>query len=81
MVSNKGQIGHAMAGCGIVEAIYTVQALRLGITPPNVNLTEPLGEGMILPTVATPLDTKYAIKNSFGFGGRNASMVLERYDE
>lgn len=79
MVSNKGQIGHAMAGCGIVETIYTVQALNEGVTPPNVNLTEPLGEGMILPTTAQPLDAKYAVKNSFGFGGRNASMVLERY--
>jgi len=79
MVSNKGQIGHAMAGCGIVETIYTVMALREGVTPPNVNLTEPLGEGMILPTTATPLDAQYAVKNSFGFGGRNASMVLERY--
>lgn len=80
MVSNKGQIGHSMAGCGIVETIYTLMALREGVTPPNVNLTEPLGEGMILPTTAMPLDAKFAVKNSFGFGGRNASLVLERYD-
>jgi 3-oxoacyl-[acyl-carrier-protein] synthase II len=70
-----------MAGCGIVESIYTLMALREGITPPNVNLTDPLGEGMILPTTATPLDAKFAVKNSFGFGGRNASLILERYDD
>ena len=68
-----------MAGCGIVESIYAFMSMREGITPPNVCLTEPLGEGMLLPTKATPLDAKYCVKNSFGFGGRNASMVLERY--
>ena len=80
MVSNKGQIGHTMAGCGITEAIYTFMAMREGVSPPNANLTEPLGDGMILPTTAIPLDAKYAVKNSFGFGGRNASMVLGRYE-
>ena len=80
MVSNKGQIGHSMAGCGIVESIYAIMAMREGVTPPNANLTEPLGEGMILPTKTMPLDAKYCIKNSFGFGGRNSSIILERYD-
>lgn len=80
MVSNKGQLGHTMAGAGIVETIYTLLAMKHGKTPPNINLTEPLGDGMILPTKQTELDIKYAIKNSFGFGGRNSSIVLERYD-
>lgn len=80
MVSNKGQIGHSMSGCGIVETIYALMAMNEGVTPPNVNLQDPLGEGMILPTSAVPIDAKYAVKNSFGFGGRNASMVLERYE-
>lgn len=81
MVSNKGQIGHAMSASGIIESIYTILAMRAGISPGNANLKEPLDTGMNLITTATPMDIKYAIKNSFGFGGRNASMILERYDE
>lgn len=81
MVSNKGQIGHAMAACGIIETVYTLLAMRDSRTPGNANLTEPLSEGMIFPTIATDLDINYAVKNSFGFGGRNASMVLAKYKE
>lgn len=80
MVSNKGQIGHAMATAGIVETIYTVLALRDQRSPGNANLIDPCGEGMILPTSAINIDARYAVKNSFGFGGRNASIVLERYE-
>jgi 3-oxoacyl-[acyl-carrier-protein] synthase II len=80
MVSNKGQIGHAMSASGIIETIYTVLSMRDSISPGNANLTEPLGTGMNLINTATPMDIKYAIKNSFGFGGRNASIILERYD-
>ena len=80
MVSNKGQIGHTMAGAGIVETIYTLLSMRDSRVSGNTNLTNPCGTGMILPTSAMDLNIKYAIKNSFGFGGRNASMVLERYD-
>jgi 3-oxoacyl-[acyl-carrier-protein] synthase II len=80
MVSNKGQIGHGMATCGIIETIYTLLTFRDQRTPGNANLTDPLGTGMILPTVATDINATYAVKNSFGFGGRNASMVLARYE-
>jgi 3-oxoacyl-[acyl-carrier-protein] synthase II len=80
MVSNKGQIGHMMSGAGIVETIYTLQSMRDGMVPGNANLTSPLGKDMILPVCSIPLNIKYAVKNSFGFGGRNASMVLERYE-
>lgn len=80
MVSNKGQIGHTMSQSGIVETIYTLQGMLAGQQPGNANLREPLGRGMILPTELITLNVKYAIKNSFGFGGRNASMVLQRYD-
>lgn len=80
MVSNKGQIGHCMSQAGIVETIYTLIGMREDKQPGNSNLINPLGTGMILPTTAINLKVKYAVKNSFGFGGRNASMVLERYD-
>ena len=80
IVSNKGQIGHTMSQAGIVETIYTLLGMQAGQQPGNANLVDPLGTGMILPTKSITLDVKYAIKNSFGFGGRNASMVLARMD-
>ena len=80
MVSNKGQLGHCMSGAGIVETIYTMLGMQEGRQPGNANLVNPLGVGMVLPATAIDLDVKYAIKNSFGFGGRNASMVIERMD-
>jgi len=80
MVSNKGQIGHTMAVSGIIETIYTIQSMRDSIVPGNANLKVPCGDTMSLPTQCTKLNVKYAIKNSFGFGGRNASLILERYD-
>jgi len=81
MVSNKGQIGHTMAASGILETIYSLLTIRDQRTPGTANLVEPLGQGMILPVNSMDIDVKYIIKNSFGFGGRNASMVLEKYND
>jgi 3-oxoacyl-[acyl-carrier-protein] synthase II len=81
MVSNKGQIGHTMASSGILETIYSLLTIRDQRTPGTANLVEPLSQGMILPTNVMDVDVKYIIKNSFGFGGRNASMVLEKYND
>lgn len=81
VVSNKGQIGHCMSSAGLIEVLYTLETMRTGETPGNGNLREPISDGPIkLPQGSTSIDVKYAIKNSFGFGGRNASVVLERYD-
>ena len=80
VVSNKGQIGHAMSACGLIETIYTLLTMKMGISPGNANLVDPIGDSnLILPTESIKVDVKYAMKNSFGFGGRNASMILERW--
>lgn len=79
-VSNKGQVGHTMAGAGVLETIYTLQGMREGVIAPNANLLNPIGDNLEFPKESKKHDVKYAIKNSFGFGGRNASIVLERYD-
>lgn len=81
MTANKGQIGHTLAASGIVETIYTVLALRDQLSPPTVNLTNPIDVGIYIPTKATAIIAKYAIKNNFAFGGRAACAVLERYEE
>ncbi len=80
MVSNKGQIGHCLPTSGLIESIYTILALRDQMSPPIVGLCDPLAEGMILPTIKTSINTKYALKNNFGFAGRSACAVFARYD-
>lgn len=78
VVSNKGQIGHTMGACGITELIYTALALKSNVTPGNINLTDKIGNNeVILPTESTTINSQYAVKNSFGFGGRNSSMVYK----
>jgi 3-oxoacyl-[acyl-carrier-protein] synthase II len=81
MSANKGQIGHTLAASGIVETIYTLLALRDQITPPTVNLADPIDTGINIPTSASAITAKYAIKNNFAFGGRSACAVIERYED
>jgi 3-oxoacyl-[acyl-carrier-protein] synthase II len=80
IVSNKGALGHTMSTSGIIETIYSLLVMRDQYTPGNLNLTDPLGSGMILPKTSQKISVNHIIKNSFGFGGRNASMVLKKYD-
>ncbi len=79
ITANKGQIGHTLAASGIIELIYTIQSLRHQICPPTVNLTDPVGTELQIPTTAVPINTNYAIKNNFAFGGRSVCAILERY--
>ena len=79
VTANKGQIGHTLAASGIIETIYTIQSLRTQMCPPTVNLKNPIGNAVQIPTTATPINTNYAIKNNFAFGGRSACVVIERY--
>jgi 3-oxoacyl-[acyl-carrier-protein] synthase II len=81
MTANKGQIGHTLAASGIVEIIYTLLALRDQMTPPTANLINPIDTGINIPTKATAITAKYAIKNNFAFGGRAACAVVERYED
>lgn len=80
VVSNKGQIGHTMSACGLIEIIYTILAMDGGISPGNANLNDPesIPDNINLLRDKSMIRGKYAMKNSFGFGGRNASIILER---
>ncbi len=78
----KSQIGHLLGAAGGVETIATVQAVRTGIVPPTLNLDHP-DEGCDLdyvPHTAREADVRVAIKNSFGFGGQNAVLVIRRFE-
>ncbi|MEO6793309.1 MAG: 3-oxoacyl-ACP synthase KasB [Mycobacterium sp.] len=77
----KAALGHSVGAVGAVESILTVLALRDQVIPPTLNL-ENLDPEIDLDVVADkprPGNYKYAINNSFGFGGHNVSLVFGRY--
>lgn len=80
--STKSMTGHLIGAAGAVEAIYTVLALSNGIIPPTINLETPDPDCDLdyTPNKAVAKDMKYALSNSFAFGGQNASLVLKRVE-
>ena len=81
--STKSATGHLLGAAGGLETGILALAVHHQIIPPTINLDEP-GEDCDLdfvPHQARPVDLEYAMSNSFGFGGTNASIVLKRYSE
>lgn len=76
--ASKANIGHTMGACGLLELFYTMQALNNQIAPPIANLENPIGNNITLPQKSIQLNAQYAIKNSFGFGGKSCSVILEK---
>jgi 3-oxoacyl-[acyl-carrier-protein] synthase II len=80
MSSTKSSIGHLLGAAGAVEAIFCMLAIRDSILPPTINLDNPDVETEIdlVPLKARKKEVNYALSNSFGFGGTNASLVLKK---
>ncbi len=80
--STKSMTGHLLGGAGGIETSFTVLAVQHGIIPPTINLENPAEECDLdyVPKVARKRDMAYALSNSFGFGGTNASLVVKRYE-
>jgi len=76
--STKGMTGHALGAAGAIEAAFCVHALQGGFLPPNINLRTGEPGIDLVANVARDLNPRRAISNSFGFGGSNASIVLEK---
>jgi len=77
----KAALGHSVGAVGAVESILTVQALRDGVVPPTLNL-ENLDPEIDLDVVSgAPRtgDYRYAVNNSFGFGGHNVALAFGKY--
>lgn len=74
----KSNIGHTMAACGLLEISYLIKSMQQSKIGPIANLNNPIGNRVLLPTSAVTGDYKFAIKNSFGFGGKSAAIILER---
>lgn len=80
--STKSMTGHLSGGAGALEAVISIQALRNNVIPPTINLETPDPECDLdyVPNVARQADLEYVLSNSFGFGGHNATLVLEAID-
>ncbi|MCE9651083.1 MAG: beta-ketoacyl-ACP synthase II [Parvibaculum sp.] len=80
MSSTKSSIGHLLGAAGAVEAIFCLLAMRDSMLPPTINLDNPSVETEIdlVPLKARAKEVNYALSNSFGFGGTNASLVMKK---
>lgn len=80
--STKSMTGHLLGAAGAVEAIATVLAMEKQIVPPTINYEVPDPECDLdyVPNRARHAKVKVALKNSFGFGGQNACLVMRKYD-
>jgi len=78
MSSTKSSVGHLLGAAGSVEAIFSILAMRDGVVPPTLNLENPSPSCDIdlVPKQAKERPIRYALSNSFGFGGTNASLVF-----
>ena len=83
--STKSMTGHLLGGAGAVEAIACVMALKEGIIPPTINHFD--DDPQIDPRLdftfnkANKRDIHYAMSNSFGFGGQNATLIFKKYQD
>lgn len=81
--STKSMTGHLLGAAGGVESVITVLTLVHGILPPTINYETPDPECDLdyVPNTARRADVRYALTNSFGFGGTNASLLFKKYEE
>lgn len=83
--STKSMTGHLLGGAGAIEALATVFAITKSTIPPTINITEldpEIDERINLTRdVAQKREVRYALSNTFGFGGQNATIILKKYEE
>ncbi len=82
MSSTKSSIGHLLGAAGAVEAIFTILAMRDNIAPPTINLDNPSIETDmdLVPNTPRKKEINAILTNSFGFGGTNASLIMQKVD-
>ena len=78
MSSTKSATGHLMGAGGLTEAIACIKAIEEGVLPPTLHLANPDPECDLdyCANVAREMPIRYAMKNSFGFGGTNGSLIF-----
>ena len=80
--STKSMTGHLLGAAGGVEAAFSALALYHGIIPPTINVDnqDPQCDLDVVPNQAREVRIKTAVSNSFGFGGTNAVVALQRFE-
>jgi 3-oxoacyl-[acyl-carrier-protein] synthase II len=81
--STKSMTGHLLGAAGALEVAFSVLSLKNRIMPPTVNYEHPDPECDLdyVPNKARPADFRYALSNSFGFGGTNGTLILKKFEE
>jgi 3-oxoacyl-[acyl-carrier-protein] synthase II len=80
--STKSMTGHLLGGAGAVEAVAGVLAIRDGMVPPTINLTNPDPECDLdyVPNEARAMKVSTVMSNSFGFGGHNVALIFGKHE-
>ena len=80
--STKGNTGHLLGAAGGVEAVVCAKSVEEGFVPATINYKVPDEECDldIVPNEGRKVDVKYAMSNSLGFGGHNATILLKKYE-
>ena len=78
--STKSMTGHLLGAAGGLESIFCIKALMTGTLPPTINLEnqDPKCDLNYVPNKPQKKDIKYALNNSFGFGGTNSSTLFKK---
>ncbi|HET9388902.1 MAG TPA: beta-ketoacyl-ACP synthase II [Steroidobacteraceae bacterium] len=79
--STKSMTGHLLGAAGVIEAIFSILAIRDGVVPPTINYQTPDPDCDLdyVPNTARRMKVDVALSNSFGFGGTNGSVIFRRF--
>jgi 3-oxoacyl-[acyl-carrier-protein] synthase II len=83
MSSTKSMTGHLLGAAGGLEAGITALAIKHQIAPPTINLEcpDPACDLDYVPHKARPMTIRYALSNSFGFGGTNGTLLMKQFED